>query len=132
MPRGPVPDTYKDILESKTLGHLATIGEDGLPQVNPVWFTWDGERLLIGVKGETVKLRNLRRDPHLAISFLDPEKSSRYLELRGEVIEFTRYTDLSFVNKLSRKYTGEDATWANPADERYKLTLRVDSGTAQG
>ncbi|MCC6314867.1 MAG: pyridoxamine 5'-phosphate oxidase family protein, partial [Thermomicrobiales bacterium] len=38
MPRGPVPERYRDILESIALGHLATIDADGRPQVNPVWF----------------------------------------------------------------------------------------------
>lgn len=132
MPKAPVPDQYKDILESKALGHLATVGDDGLPMVNPVWFLWDGKHLLIGVLGNTVKLRNLQRDPHLAISFLDLNRSSRYLEIRGEVIEFERYTDLSFVNQLSQKYTGTDATWATAGQERYRLTVKVNSWTAQG
>ena len=39
MPRGEVPERYRDILASTALGPLATIGPDGRPQVNPVWFT---------------------------------------------------------------------------------------------
>jgi Pyridoxamine 5'-phosphate oxidase len=38
MPKGAVPERYRDILDSNALGHLATIGLDGRPQVNPVWF----------------------------------------------------------------------------------------------
>jgi hypothetical protein len=41
MPRGQVPEHYRDILESATHGHLATVDEHGQPQVNPVWFLWD-------------------------------------------------------------------------------------------
>lgn len=131
MPRGPVPKQFHDILESTTLGHLATIGKDGRPQVNPVWFLWDGEHLLLGVKAETVKYRNLRRDPRLAVSCLDPNDAHHYVELRGEVTEFELYRDLTFVNQLARKYTGKDMDAAEDGKERYKLTVRVDSWTGQ-
>ena len=130
MPGGPVPDQYLDILESTTYGHLATVAADGRPEVNPVWFIWDGEHVLVGVRAATKKYRNLRRDPRVAISFLDPARPDRYLEVRGEVIAFERYDDLSFVNQLSRKYTGEDYLRGVP-EERYKLTIRVDAWTGQ-
>ena len=42
MPAGQVPARYFDILESTTLGHLATVNAEGRPEVNPVWFLWDG------------------------------------------------------------------------------------------
>ncbi len=38
MPHPPIPARFTPILESTTLGHLATIDPDGLPQVNPVRF----------------------------------------------------------------------------------------------
>jgi hypothetical protein len=130
MPKGTVPDEYTDILESTAYGHFATVAEDGRPEVNPVWILWDGEHVLVSVRAATKKYRNLRRDPRVAISFLDPEQPNRYLEIRGEVIAFERYDDLSFVNLLSRKYTGEDYSLAVP-EERYKLTIRVDAWTGQ-
>jgi hypothetical protein len=63
MPTGEVPQRYRDILGSKALGHLATIGADGRPQVNPVWFLSDGQNVYLSVKPETVKYRNLRANP---------------------------------------------------------------------
>ena len=131
MPRGPVPESYHSILTSTTLGHLATIGGDGGPQVNPVWFLWDGEQVLLSVKSDTVKYRNLRRDPRLAISFLDPQNPLHYVELRGEVASFELYRDLTFVNRLARKYTGRDMNPREEGKERFKLTVRVDSWTGQ-
>lgn len=132
MPRGPVPAQYHDILQSTTLGHLATIDAAGRPEVNPVWFLWDGEHLLLSVKEETKKYRNLRRDPHLAISFSDPGNPERYLEIRGEVTDFELYETLDFVNLLARKYRGSDAQYGQPGERRYKLTIQVNGWTAQG
>lgn len=98
MPRGSVPVQFQYILESTTLGHLATLDEQGKPQVNPVWFLWDDEHILLSVKAETVKYRNVRRNPRMAMSFLDPGDSHHYVEVRGEVGEITLYRDLTFVN----------------------------------
>ena len=131
MPKGPVPEQYHDILESTTLGHLATIDEKGRPQVNPVWFLWDGEHVLLSVRPVTKKYSNLRINPHVAISLLDPSNPYRYVEIRGEVIEWELFTTLDFVNLLSRKYTGADYTRGVVGEERYKVTIRVDSWTGQ-
>ena len=131
MPNGPVPAQYHDILQSTVLGHLATTDETGRPEVNPVWFIWDGEHVLVSVKGATRKYRNLQRDPRVAISFQDPQDQERYLEIRGNVIEFVPYDDLDFVNELAQKYTGGDFKHGHAGQERYKLVIRVDSRTAQ-
>jgi PPOX class probable F420-dependent enzyme len=132
MPKGQVPAQYHDILESTTLGHLATLDTEGLPQVNPVWFIWDGDHILLSVKANTVKYRNLRHNPHLAISFQDPNQRERYVEIRGEVIEFELYEDLTFVNQLARKYTGADFQHGYAGEHRYKLTIQVNGWTGQG
>jgi PPOX class probable F420-dependent enzyme len=131
MPNGQVPVQFHDILESTTLGHLATVDEHGRPQVNPVWFLWDGEHVLLSIRPVTRKYRNLRHDPRLAISFLDLAQPQRYVEIRGEVVEWQLFTDLTFVNQLARKYTGADYTRGFPGEERYKVTIRVDSWTGQ-
>jgi PPOX class probable F420-dependent enzyme len=113
------------------LGHLATVDERGRPQVNPVWFLWDGANVLLSVRASSKKYRNLRNDPHVAISFLDPAQPERYVEIRGEVVEFELYEDLTWVNQLARKYTGADYTRGYPGEHRYKVTVRVDSWTGQ-
>ncbi|MEA2582146.1 MAG: hypothetical protein QOF33_231 [Thermomicrobiales bacterium] len=54
MPQGRVPERYKDILESTTMGHLATVDERSHPQVNPVRIArpaLDGPRWRNGLHG---------------------------------------------------------------------------------
>jgi PPOX class probable F420-dependent enzyme len=132
MPRGPVPERFHDIMKSTTLGHLASVDERGRPQVNPVWFIWDGEHVLLSIRPETKKYANLRRDPHVAMSFLDPADPQRYVEIRGEVVAWELYEDLTWVNQLARKYTGADYTRGYVGEHRYKVTIQVDSWTGQG
>jgi PPOX class probable F420-dependent enzyme len=132
MPKGTVPEQYQDILESTALGHLATIGLDGRPQVNPVWFLSDGQYVSLSVKPETVKYRNLRANPAVAMSAGDPSRPDRYLEVRGEVVAFELYETLAWVNQLARKYTGADFTGGRDGDPRYTVTTRIDACTGPG
>jgi hypothetical protein len=131
MPKGPVPDRYRDLLESTVLGHLATVDPRGRPQVNPVWFIAEGEQIFLSVRAETAKYRNMRSNPHVAISFSDPARPDRYLEVRGSVTEFVLFEDLSWVNHLAKKYTGADYSRGSVGEHRYKVTIRVESWTAQ-
>jgi len=131
MPKAPVPERYRDILESRALGHLATIDPNGRPNVNPVWFLWDGEHVLLSIKPDTAKYRSLRADSNVALSVSDPSRPDRYVELRGTVVDFELFDNLSWVNQLSRKYTGSDFTGGVAGEHRYKVTVRIDSWTAQ-
>lgn len=132
MPKGAVPDRYQDILDSRALGHLATVGPDGRPHVNPVWFISDGRHVYLSVKPETVKYRNLRATPYVALSVGDVARPDRYVEIRGEVVAFELFDTLAWVNQLARKYTGADYTRGKDGEHRYKVTIRVDAWTAQG
>jgi PPOX class probable F420-dependent enzyme len=126
-----VPAAFHPILHSATVGHLATIDARGEPQVNPVWFLWDGDRLFLSVKANTGKYRNLRRDPNLALSCVDATNPHHYVEIRGKVTAFDLYLDLSFVNRLAQKYTGRDMDPTEHVLERYKLSIEVRSWTGQ-
>lgn len=123
MPALPIPARFDDILDSTTLAHLATIGPEGSPQTNPIWFLREGDTILFGVKGDTQKLRNIQRNPHIALSFGDLTNQFHYLELRGTVVEITPYHDLGFVNLLARKYTGKDFPPGTEGDLRYRMTF---------
>lgn len=132
MPQGQIPDRYRDLLDSTVLGHLATVGADGRPQVNPVWFIADGQYVYLSVKADTVKYRNLRAMPYAAISIADPARPMRYVEIRGEVVAFELFDTLAWANQLARKYTGADFTGGRDGEHRYKVTIRVDAWTGQG
>lgn len=132
MPQGAVPERYRDIIDSTALGHLATLGPDGRPQVNPVWFISDRQHVWLSVKPDTVKYRNLRANPAVAMSVSDPSHPGRYVEIRGEVVAVELYETLAWVNQLARKYTGADFTGGHDGEPRYKITIRVDAWTGQG
>lgn len=78
-----VPEAYQDILKSKALAHIATIGPKGEPQSSPVWFSWDGTYLRFGQAEGRQKTRNLLRRAQVAVSIVDPQNPYRNIEIRG-------------------------------------------------
>ncbi len=132
MPKGSVPDRYRDLLESSALGHLATVDPDGRPQVNPVWFLADAAFIYLSVKPDTAKYRNLCANPAAALAVGDPARPDRYIEVRGDAIGFELFETLAWVNVLARKYTGADFTGGVDGEPRYKVTIRIDGWTGQG
>ncbi|MGH8935068.1 MAG: TIGR03667 family PPOX class F420-dependent oxidoreductase [Acidimicrobiia bacterium] len=55
-------------LETELIIWLTTVRGDGQPQASPVWFLWDGESFLIYSQPHRQKLRNIDRNPHVALN----------------------------------------------------------------
>lgn len=102
------PTEFLDLLkdETKALLYLATINPDGSPQVTPVWFSTDGEYILVNTNEGRVKDKNMKARPRVAITIQDPHEQDRYLGIRGEVVEFTKEGADEHINQLSLKYYG--------------------------
>jgi PPOX class probable F420-dependent enzyme len=122
----PIPDEFWAILEKKAYAHIASIGPNGAPQSNPVWFEWDGERLLFSTIKSRAKYKNLTARPQVAASILDPDEPYLCLELRG-VAEIDEDPDKgkAFINRMAHKYTGQDFG-DRPGEERVIVAIRPD------
>ena len=128
-----IPEGYEDLLESTALAHVATVGPEGEPQVNPVWFDWDGEHLKFSQTKTRQKYRNLQRDPRVALSIVDPENPYRYIEIRGEVVRVDEDPNIDFINSMAKKYLGVDRyPYHQPGDERIVLYVEPRHTTQMG
>lgn len=63
-----IPDSARPVLESAALAHLVTLEPDGRPQVSIVWVGIDDDEIVCGHLPDHRKLRNIRRDPRVALS----------------------------------------------------------------
>jgi PPOX class probable F420-dependent enzyme len=130
---GVIPQKYLDLFDKKAFGHLATILPDGSPQVTPVWVDYDGKHVRFNSALGRVKDKNVRRDPHVAISIQDPDNPYRYLEIRGRVVNITQDGADDHINKLSQKYTGEPVYgFRQPGEVRVLYTVEPDKVTSMG
>ena len=80
-------DAARAALTSGRLAHLVTINPDGSPQVSCVYVTLDGDEIVCGHLREHRKVKNVRRDPRVALS-IEAEGSSgpgfqNYLTVEG-------------------------------------------------
>jgi PPOX class probable F420-dependent enzyme len=129
-----IPSSHADLLESTALAHIATLGPGGEPQITPVWFGWDGTYLRFAqVTGRQQKVKNLRRDPRIAVSIVDPADAYRYLELRGTVERIEPDLDWTFINSMSKKYLGKDQyPFGKPSDEWLIVVIRPERTSQMG
>lgn len=128
-----IPAKYADLLESNALADVATIGPSGEPQVNPVWFGWDGQHLTFSQTTTRQKNKNVQRDPRIALSIVDPKNPYRYLEIRGKVVRIDPDPDRAFINAMAKKYLGQDVyPWHNEGDERIVVVVKPEHTTSMG
>jgi PPOX class probable F420-dependent enzyme len=68
MARLPIPEAARELLASDAVAHVVTLNEDGSPQVTAAWVGLEGDEIVVATIPDQRKLRNLRRDPRVAIS----------------------------------------------------------------
>lgn len=82
-----LPESARALLMGPYLAHVVTLDPDGGPQVSCVWVGLDGDEVVFGSLGPFRKLRNLGRDPRIALSVeaptLNPVGMREYLVLQG-------------------------------------------------
>jgi PPOX class probable F420-dependent enzyme len=89
------------------IGLVATIREDGTPQVTPVWVDWDGERVVFNTAEGRWKPRNISRDPRVTVTVLDRENPYEWVAVTGPA-EISEDGAVEHINRLSQKYVGRD------------------------
>jgi PPOX class probable F420-dependent enzyme len=128
-----IPTEFNDLLESKALANIATVGPKGEPQNNPVWFDWDGSHILFSQTKNRQKYQNLQREPRVAISIVDPANPYRYLEVRGKVVRIDEDPDKQFINKMAKKYLDQDVyPYNQPGDERVVIVVEPEKVPGRG
>ena len=117
----------QELIEARNFGNLATIMPDGSPHVAPVWIDHDGNDVLINTAEGRQKMKNMRRDPRVAMDIFDQENPYDMVALRGRVVEMKHEGADAHIDKLSKKYTGQDV-YANrrPGEQRVIVRIRLD------
>src|SRR4051794_37524945 len=100
------PKSHADLLDLD-VASLATVTDDGYPQVTAVWFVHDGGELRLSLNTSRAKVANLRRRPECCLYLLDLKNPYRYLEVRGRA-RMEPDDDYAFAAKVGRKYGGAD------------------------
>ena len=87
-------ENVRRLIDSRNFAHLATILPDGSPHSAPVWMGRDRDRIIVVTDEGSLKSKNTRRDPRVAISIVDMDDPYTVAHLRGRVVE--RHPDTDF------------------------------------
>ena len=71
-------------LAQPRIAHLVTLRPAGTPHVAPVWFLWDRGRAFVMADANAVKVRNIKRNPAVALSIATSERPLSYVVLEGK------------------------------------------------
>ena len=115
----------KQLIDRANFAHLATLMSDGAPQSVPVWIGRDGERLIVCTGEASLKAKNTKRDPRVAISIVDFHNPYEEAQIRGRVVERRRDSDFKMMDAISQKYTGKTFPFRSP-EGRVALIIEVE------
>ena len=111
-----IPGSVREFLETGPLAHVVTLDPDGTPHVTVAWAGLDGDDLVFATffLPDQRKLRNIRRDPRVVISFEAKEHAGEglhpYLVIRGRG-RITEGGALEVMDRLAEHYLGPGATY---------------------
>jgi len=104
-----LPDPARALIESGAHAHLVTINPDGSPQVTIIWMGLDGDDLIAAHLQESQKVKNIRRDGRVAITFegqgKNPMGLMEYLIVYGQAT-ITEGGAPELLQKLAYTYIG--------------------------
>jgi PPOX class probable F420-dependent enzyme len=124
-------------IDAGALGHLVTINANGSPQVTMVWVGRDGDDLLVAHLGDGQKVRNVERDPRVAVSLQLPGATGigldHYAVLHGSAT-ITAGGAPELLAELAPRFLGEGAVFPpmpNPPPGRI-IRIVVERVTGAG
>ncbi len=96
------------LIEGTRTGKLATVREDGRPHVAPIWFVWNEGKIIFGTGGDSVKAKNMRRNPQVSICVDDESPPYAFVIIQGTAKFNDNQKDILKWNTiLGGRYMGE-------------------------
>jgi PPOX class probable F420-dependent enzyme len=124
-----LPESARAVVESGELAHLVTRNPDGSPQISCVWVGIEGGEIVSGhLRASFQKLRNVRRDPRVALSIegteIQPPGLKQYLVVHGRA-RITEGGAPELLQELARRYLGPDVKFPPMDDPPPGFVLRI-------
>lgn len=121
----PLSNEIRALIDGPNFAHLATLMPDGSPQSVPVWVGREEDRILICTGESSLKAKNTRRDPRVALSIVNFRDPYQETQLRGRIVERRPDPDLKIMDPISHKYTGKPFPFRGP-EGRVALVIAVE------
>jgi PPOX class probable F420-dependent enzyme len=124
-----VTGSIRRVLGSGALAHLVTLNPDGSPQMTCAWAGVEADEIVLGTLFDQRKLRNMRRDPRVTLSFetgiVNQMGLTEYLVIHGRA-RVTEGGAPELLQKLARIYLGPDVTFPPMPDPPPGFITRIE------
>lgn len=119
---------------------LATVRKDGSPRTVVLWVDADGDDILINGGRTREWIKNIRREPRVALAVYDRQAPYRYVAVQGTATEITNEGADEHYASLREKYRGiappprprPEGSGERPPEPRTIVRVRVDRVTSRG
>jgi PPOX class probable F420-dependent enzyme len=115
-----IPQSISELIATAPLAHLTTINSKGGPQVTVVWVGIEREEFVIAHLAMHQKVKNIQRDPRVALSLLGDKTNAQGLREYLVVYGNARVTEggaVELLQRLAPLYLGRNADFP-PASMR--------------
>lgn len=123
-----LPEAARALLESGAVAHVVTIDDDGGPQVTAAWVGIESNEIFLATMPEQRKLRNLRRDPRIALSIPSTSRNEwgllEYLVVYGTA-RVTEGGAAEILQRLAYTYIGPGVVFPNMPDPPPGFVTRI-------
>lgn len=119
-----IPVSHLDLLCEPVHGVLTTMMPDGQPQASLVWVDYDGTHILINTTLERQKGKNMQANEKVTLLVIDPKNNSRWIEIRGHVVNITSAGASLHADRLTQRYTHKEHFYGDiyPVQQEQKET----------
>jgi PPOX class probable F420-dependent enzyme len=121
----PLHDFAKKLLDGRNFASVATLMPDGSPHSTQTWVDREGDVILINTFEGSQKRRNVLRDPRVSLTVSDSSNPFYYVGIRGHVVEVTFNGAEEHIDKMAKKYMGQDRYPFHGGDRR-RVLLRIE------
>jgi PPOX class probable F420-dependent enzyme len=110
-------DAQEAFLKEGHLAVVATLRDDGSPQLTPTWIDAENGKVLFNTAEGRAKPKNLRRDTRCSVCVVDRKNPYRWLSITGSA-ELEHKGAEEHIDVLAHRYTGEESYDVGPDEER--------------
>ena len=123
-----IPASHGDLFRRPVCGVLTTLMPDGQPRSSLVWVDAADGSARFNTTLERAKGRDLRLDPRVSLLVVDPDDTSRFIQIRGET-ELTTIDAERHLDRLTLRYTGHPSFYGHIYPEARRVTETRVIGT---
>ena len=121
-------DAARNVITGGNLAHIVTLDDDGSPNVVCIWTGMDGDEIVSGHLADQRKLRNVRRDPRVVVSYQSPTRNAMDVDEHLVVYGTGRVQTgggAELLQRLAHVYFGDERRFPDMDDPPAGYVLRI-------